>query len=262
MKTREYIDYNNELRAQLSKENRMKYEELLIQIRILGVFRKEKYIEDITLQLLQDLIDYQKEGKDFEEVYGNDTFTIAKSIIKEIDKESKESVIKNILMTVLLYISICMLLSYDNNFNLINIFMMSVYAVAMSVIFFLRIINKVKTALSMFIIICILNCILVFSLYFINKKEIYFNIFIPNYVYIILFLIFLSISGFSIMRYGMNFISILVFSEVFVAFILKMLQIFYQIDHIIYLIISIFVFILIIIFVNIYSNKEYKKRKK
>lgn len=129
MKIREYIDYNNELRAQLSKENRTKYEELLIQIRILGVFRKEKYIEDITLQLLQDLIDYQKEGKDFEEVYGNDTFTIAKSIIKEIDKESKESVIKNILMTVLLYISICMLLSYDNNFNLINIFMMSVYGI-------------------------------------------------------------------------------------------------------------------------------------
>ena len=63
MNIADLIKQNNELRSQLNKDNKKYYEELLVACRMKNTTKKESELEIQLLEILQDLILYQKQGK-------------------------------------------------------------------------------------------------------------------------------------------------------------------------------------------------------
>lgn len=104
MKAEKYIEYNNELRNFLNKENKKLYEELLFKIRIYSFFKNEKEIEIISLEILQDLIEHQKNGKNFVDVYGKNINKLAKDIVNNISKESSSKITQSFFSIILFFI--------------------------------------------------------------------------------------------------------------------------------------------------------------
>ena len=72
MNIADLIKQNNELRPQLNKNNKKYYEELLVTCRMKNNTKNESALEIQLLEILQDLILYQKQGKNFTDVFGND----------------------------------------------------------------------------------------------------------------------------------------------------------------------------------------------
>ncbi|MBU0279196.1 hypothetical protein [Gemella sp. zg-1178] len=103
MKTKDLITYNNELRNKLSEENNKKYEELLIKIRFIGFFKNQEKLEETLLEILQDLIEAQKNGKHFEDIFGNDIDLIAKNIIENSSQDSFSRKFKNIVEIIMMF---------------------------------------------------------------------------------------------------------------------------------------------------------------
>ena len=89
MNIADLIKQNNELRLQLNEENRKYYEELLVACRMKNNTKNESALEIQLLEILQDLILYQKQGKNFTDVFGNDINQLSSSIITELPKENK-----------------------------------------------------------------------------------------------------------------------------------------------------------------------------
>lgn len=77
------LEYNTNLQQQLTSENRKKYLKLLEKIRLYGLLKDEKSIENTLLSMLQDLIDGQRYGKTFEDLFGKDIDNLAKNVVKE-----------------------------------------------------------------------------------------------------------------------------------------------------------------------------------
>ena len=72
MNISDLMKQNNKLRSQLNKDNKKYYEELLVACRMKNTTKKESELEIQLLEILQDLILYQKQGKNFTDVFGND----------------------------------------------------------------------------------------------------------------------------------------------------------------------------------------------
>ena len=89
MNITDLIKQNNELRSQLNEENKKYYEELLIACRMKNTAKNESALEIQLLEILQDLILYQNQGKSFTDVFGNDINKLSSSIIAELPKENK-----------------------------------------------------------------------------------------------------------------------------------------------------------------------------
>lgn len=70
MNTANLLKHNNELRSQLNEDNKKYYEELLVTCRIKNTTKNESALEIQLLEILQDLILYQKQGKNFTDVFG------------------------------------------------------------------------------------------------------------------------------------------------------------------------------------------------
>lgn len=68
MNAREMINVNNERRKYLSKENEKYYSDMLVYIRTSTI--SEKAGEELLLELLEHLIEAQKQGKTAEDVFG------------------------------------------------------------------------------------------------------------------------------------------------------------------------------------------------
>ena len=60
MNTANLLKHNNELRLQLNEENKKFYEELLVACRMKNTTKNETALEIQLLEILQDLIIYQK----------------------------------------------------------------------------------------------------------------------------------------------------------------------------------------------------------
>ena len=56
--------------------------------------KKESELEIQLLEILQDLILYQKQGKNFTDVFGNDINKLSSSILVELPKENKEKLFR------------------------------------------------------------------------------------------------------------------------------------------------------------------------
>lgn len=104
MNITDLIKQNNELRSQLNEENKKYYEELLIACRMKNTTKKESELEIQLLEILQDLILYQKQGKNFTDVFGNDIHKLSSSILLELPKENKVKLLKFILVYFLILI--------------------------------------------------------------------------------------------------------------------------------------------------------------
>ena len=104
MNIADLIKQNNELRSQLNEDNKKYYEELLVACRMKNTTKKESELEIQLLEILQDLILYQKQGKNFTDVFGNDTDKLSSSIIAELPKENKMKIFRFSLVYLLILI--------------------------------------------------------------------------------------------------------------------------------------------------------------
>lgn len=87
------IDLNNEKRELLTPKNKEYFENMLVYIRSNGFFRDEKATEELLLEMLEHLLEAQKEGKSAEEVFGKTPKELADEINQSLPKEP----IKNVL---------------------------------------------------------------------------------------------------------------------------------------------------------------------
>lgn len=85
MKAKELARYNQEKRAQLSKENLQYYEDMLVYIR-LSFNKSEQETEEILSELLDHLLEAQAEGKTARDIFGDDPKKYADSIVGELPK--------------------------------------------------------------------------------------------------------------------------------------------------------------------------------
>ena len=104
MNIADLIKQNNKLRSQLNEDNKKYYEELLVACRMKNTTKKESELEIQLLEILQDLILYQKQGKNFTDVFGNDINKLSSSIIAELPKENKMKIIRFSLVYLLILI--------------------------------------------------------------------------------------------------------------------------------------------------------------
>lgn len=98
------IKQNNKLRSQLNEDNKKYYEELLVACRMKNNTKKESELEIQLLEILQDLILYQKQGKSFTDVFGNDINKLSSSILVELPKENKVKIFRFSLVYLLILI--------------------------------------------------------------------------------------------------------------------------------------------------------------
>ena len=104
MNTANLLKHNNELRLQLNEENKKFYEELLVACRMKNTTKNETALEIQLLEILQDLIIYQKQGKSFTDVFGNDINKLSSSILVELPKENKVKIFRFSLVYLLILI--------------------------------------------------------------------------------------------------------------------------------------------------------------
>ena len=104
MNIADLIKQNNELRSQLNEDNKKYYEELLVTCRMKNTTKKESELEIQLLEILQDLILYQKQGKNFTDIFGYDINKLSSSIIAELPKENKMKIFRFSLVYLLILI--------------------------------------------------------------------------------------------------------------------------------------------------------------
>ena len=104
MNIADLIKQNNKLRSQLNEDNKKYYEELLVACRMKNTTKKESELEIQLLEILQDLILYQKQGKNFTDVFGNDINKLSSSILVELPKENKMKIFRFSLVYLLILI--------------------------------------------------------------------------------------------------------------------------------------------------------------
>lgn len=97
MKANELIKENNFLRKQLSEENKIFYENLLILVRTKSLITDESVYEDTLLSILQDLLVAQAEGKTAEEYLGSNIEEIAQEIIDQTPRMRPFTIAKFVL---------------------------------------------------------------------------------------------------------------------------------------------------------------------
>lgn len=93
MKVKDMIQLNNVKREQLNEPNLAYYEEMMLYIR-LSSSKSEQHTEEILLELLEHLLEAQKEGKIAEEVFGKNPKAYCQELIAEIPSETRKEQIK------------------------------------------------------------------------------------------------------------------------------------------------------------------------
>lgn len=91
MEVKLLVKENNQKRKLLTKENEAYYEDLLIYIR-LQLTLSEQQSEEVLMEMLDHVIEGQKEGKTAKEIFGDDPLTFADEIIEHLPKEEKRNI--------------------------------------------------------------------------------------------------------------------------------------------------------------------------
>ncbi|WP_052130333.1 DUF1129 family protein [Ureibacillus sinduriensis] len=84
---KELVKQNNEKRKILTSENQKYYENMLVYIRT-NALKSERATEEVLLEMLDHLIEAQKEGKSAEDVFGKTPKELAEEIIETLPKET------------------------------------------------------------------------------------------------------------------------------------------------------------------------------
>ncbi|WP_096270928.1 DUF1129 family protein [Paucisalibacillus globulus] len=88
MNSKDFIKLNNDMREKLSEENKEIYEDMLVYIRLSGN-KSEQQTEEVLFELLEHLLEAQKEGKSARDVFGNDFKKYCDDLIAEIPGEER-----------------------------------------------------------------------------------------------------------------------------------------------------------------------------
>lgn len=88
MNSKDFIKLNNDMREKLSEENKEIYEDMLVYIRLSGN-KSEQQTEEVLFELLEHLLEAQKEGKSARDVFGNDFKKYCDELIAEIPGEER-----------------------------------------------------------------------------------------------------------------------------------------------------------------------------
>ncbi|SFG48930.1 DUF1129 family protein [Sporolactobacillus nakayamae] len=84
---KQLVSNNNEKRKLLTKENENYYDDMLVYIRLKSK-ASEQESEEILMELLDHLIEGQKDGKTAAHIFGNDPKGYADELISELPKET------------------------------------------------------------------------------------------------------------------------------------------------------------------------------
>ncbi|HEY4551653.1 MAG TPA: DUF1129 family protein [Bacillaceae bacterium] len=92
MNAKKLIEENNRKREQLTPENEAYYSDMLLYIR-LQLTLSEQQSEEVLMEMLDHLLDGQKEGKTARDIFGDDPKAYADEIIQQLPKEERRAVI-------------------------------------------------------------------------------------------------------------------------------------------------------------------------
>lgn len=84
------IKQNNQLRAQLTGENEKYYSDLLLYMRLNSFMKDQAAIESNLLEILQDIIDAQREGMTAEQYFGKNPHVLADELLHQVPKKVGE----------------------------------------------------------------------------------------------------------------------------------------------------------------------------
>ena len=86
------IEENNKKRKLLTKENEAYYDDLLVYIRLQFTL-SEQQSEEVLMEMLDHLIEGQKEGKTAKDIFGDDPLTFTDEIIEQLPKEKMRNMV-------------------------------------------------------------------------------------------------------------------------------------------------------------------------
>ncbi|OCA91004.1 hypothetical protein A8F94_03820 [Bacillus sp. FJAT-27225] len=90
MNAEQLIELNNQKQKELSPENEKIYSDFLIYIR-LQLTLSEQQTEEVLMEILDHLLEAQKDGKSARALFGDDPKGFADELIADIPKESKRN---------------------------------------------------------------------------------------------------------------------------------------------------------------------------
>lgn len=99
----EMIRLNNEKRKQLTKVNEEYYGDMLVYLRASKV--SQKNAEELALELLEHLIEAQKEGKTAEEVFGNDPRGYCAELVQSLPSKGFKTTIRRHLYMIFMVLT-------------------------------------------------------------------------------------------------------------------------------------------------------------
>ncbi|WP_312473586.1 hypothetical protein [Neobacillus sp.] len=91
---KQLVEQNNNLREQLSPENKVYYEDILVYMRTFGFFYEELETERHLMTILQDILEAQKHDESAEEYFGKNPKEVVDQLTKQFDKPSWKSIFK------------------------------------------------------------------------------------------------------------------------------------------------------------------------
>ncbi|EMA6344515.1 DUF1129 domain-containing protein [Bacillus cytotoxicus] len=91
---KQLVEQNSKLREQLSPENKIYYEDILLYMRTFGFFYEELETEQHLMVILQDILEAQKHGESAEEYLGKNPKEVVDQLTKQFDKPSWKSIFK------------------------------------------------------------------------------------------------------------------------------------------------------------------------
>lgn len=109
------IEKNNSLRKELNLKNEVFYSDFLIYMRLGSITKKETIVENILLEILEDILDAQRENIDANKYFGKSPKMVADDILKSIPNSITDTV--KLAMTVLFSFAIMTLLPVLANPN-------------------------------------------------------------------------------------------------------------------------------------------------
>lgn len=91
---KQLVKQNNKYREQLSPENKVYYEDILLYMRTFGFFYEELETEQHLMTILQDILEAQKHDESAEEYFGKNPKEVVDQLTKQFDKPSWKSIFK------------------------------------------------------------------------------------------------------------------------------------------------------------------------
>ena len=95
MKKSQLISINNKLKKKLTPENKKKYNNLVVALRTKGINKNSFELETVLLEILQDLLEYQYNGKTFEDLLGTDINKTCDNIIDNLKSTGPQKKLKD-----------------------------------------------------------------------------------------------------------------------------------------------------------------------